>query len=177
MLDYWEKKNSSFDFEKWLNYFILYDWRQFNLGNKPDMCQSNCYLWGYLLIFQMLDSWEKQTIPILILKNYLIEVNCIPETNMACVNQIVSFLLFTQFTNVRFVRKTNNASSVFEKSLEKGHGMWNSRVISNFDFELLQIDKKLLFFYFSFVLLDVQTESFFVYKNDFQISSSSATDH
>ncbi len=65
----------------------------------------------------MLDSWEKQTISVLILKNDLIEVNCIPETNMACVNQIVSLRLFTHFTNVRFMRKTNNASKDFENDI------------------------------------------------------------
>jgi hypothetical protein len=50
-------------------------------------------------------------------ENYFKKVNNIPETNMASVNQIVSFMLFTYFMNVTFMRKTNNACFVFDKSL------------------------------------------------------------
>jgi hypothetical protein len=50
--------------------------------------------------------WEKQTIPVLILKNFLTDVNWIYKTNMACVNQIDFLRLFTLFKKVWFLRKT-----------------------------------------------------------------------
>ena len=75
--------------------------------------------------------------PVLILKNdsislsYMIDVNLIWETNLTCVNQIVSLRLFTNFSNVRFMRKTNNAKYDVKIPFKRS---WHVKLTCDFKF-------------------------------------------